>query len=96
MTLSLGDWKLKLIEEILQLKEEQSLRKIEQEIKSLREAEKKAAQLKSIFKPIRPSISVKEMKKEQAYQPIKKNAFYKKAAKLKIEEPLDELLSMLD
>ena len=52
MTLSLGDWKLKLIEEILQLKEEQSLRKIEQEIKSLREAEKKAAQLKSIFKPI--------------------------------------------
>ena len=52
--------------------------------------------LKSIFKPLRPSISVKEMKKEQDYQPIKKNAFYKKAAKLKIEEPLDELLSMLD
>lgn len=96
MTISLGDWKLKLIEEILQLKEEKSLQKIEQEIKVLSEAEKKAAQLKSIFKPMRPSLSVKEMKKEQAYEPLKKNTFYKKAAKLNIEEPLDELLSMLD
>lgn len=96
MTLSVGDWKLKLIEEILQLKEEHSLRKIEQEIKFLSEAEKKAAQLKSIFKPLRLSISVKEMKKEQGYQPIKRSTFYKKAAKLKIEEPLDELLLMLD
>ena len=59
--------------------------------KSLSKAEKKAAQLKSIFKPTRPSISVKEMKKKQAYQPIKRSTFYKKAAKLKIE-----VLSMLD
>jgi len=42
--------------------------------------ESKLEQLKSIFKPLRPSISVKEMKQEQDYQPIKKNAFYKKAA----------------
>jgi len=53
---------------------------------------KKGAQLKSIFKPIRPSISVIEMKKEQIYQPIKRSTFYKKAAKLKIEV----LLSMFD
>ena len=96
MTLSFGDWKLKLIEEILQLKQEQSLRRIEQEIKFLSEAEKKAEQLKSIIKPLRKSISVKEMKKEQGYQPIKKDAFYQKASKLKIEEPLEDLLSMLD
>jgi len=44
--------------------------------------EKKADPLKSIIKPIRSSISVEEMKKEQDYQPIKKNTFYKKAAKL--------------
>ncbi len=56
----------------------------------------KTEQLKSIFNSIRPSLSVEEMKKEQDYQPIKKKAFYKKAAKLKIEEPLDEFLSMLD
>jgi len=56
----------------------------------------KTAQLESIFKPTRLSISVEEMKKEQAYQPLKKNTFYKKAAILNIEEPLDELISMLD
>ena len=64
--------------------------------KSLSKVEKKAAQLKLIFKPTRPFTSVKEMKEEQAYQPINRDAFYKKAAKLKIEEPLEELLSMLD
>lgn len=63
--------------------------------KLLSETEKKAAQLKSIFKSTRPSISVEDMKKEQAYLPIKKSTFYKKAAKLKIEKPLEELLSIL-
>lgn len=96
MTLSLGDWKLKLIEEILQLKQAQSLQRIEEEIKLLSQAEKRSAQLNAIIKPLRKSISIKEMKKEQAYQPLKRTSFYKKAAKLKIEEPLEDLLSMLN
>lgn len=100
MTLSFSDWKLKLIEEIMKLKNEQSLRKIELEIRSLSDAEKEAemqvSQFNSIIKPIKKSISIDEMVKTQGYQPIKKDAFYQKVSKLKIEEPLEELLSMLD
>lgn len=100
MTLSFGDWKLKLIEEIMKLKNEQSLRKIEQEIKSLSAAEMElelqSAKLKDIIKPIKKSISIDDMIKEQGYKPIKRDDFYKKVSKLKIEEPLEELLSMLD
>ena len=96
MILSVGDWKLKLIEEILQLKEEQSLRKIEREIRFLSEAEKNKTKLKLVIRPTRKSISIEEMKKEQGYKPIQKESFYRKVAKLKIEEPLEELLSMLD
>jgi len=96
MTLSFGDWKLKLIEEIMQLKQEQSLQKIEEAIKTLSEAEKKSEKFKKTIKPTRQSISVQEMIKEQQYKPIKKDKFYKKVSKLNIKEPLDELLSMLD
>ncbi|MEM1119185.1 MAG: hypothetical protein AAGJ18_01970 [Bacteroidota bacterium] len=96
MTLSFKDWKLKLVEELLQLKEEQSLRKIEKEIKYLSETEKKAALRQKVYRPTRATISIEQMKKEQNYQPINKEDFYKKAAKLNIREPLEELLSMLD
>lgn len=100
MTLNIGDWKLKLIEEIMQLNNEQSLRKIEQEIRSLSAAEKELeqqkAELKDIIKPIKRSISIDDMIREQGYTPIKRDDFYKKVSKLQIEEPLEELLSMLD
>lgn len=100
MTLGFGDWKLKLIEEIMKLKNEQSLRKIEEEIKALsaveKETELQAKKLKEVIKPIRKSISIDDMIKEQGYKPIKKDTFYKKVSVLEIEEPLEELLSMLD
>jgi hypothetical protein len=100
MTLSFGDWKLKLIEEIMKLKKEQSLRRIEQEIKSLsaaeRELEEQTGKLKDLIKPIKKSISIDDMIKEQNYKPIKSDDFYSKVSNLNIEEPLEELLSMLD
>ncbi len=96
MTLKFKDWKLKLIEDLLQLKDEQSLRKIEKEIKYLSKTEKKAAQRQVVIKSTSKTISIEQMKKEQNYQPIEKEIFYKKVANLNIDEPLEELLSMLD
>ena len=100
MTVNLGDWKLKLIQDIMQLRNEQSLKKIEKEIESLtkieKEQETQSDKFKKAVKPIRKSISIDEMIKVQAYKPIEKNTFYKKVSALKIEEPLDELLAMLD
>jgi hypothetical protein len=48
------------------------------------------------IKPLRKSISVEALIEEQAYQPIQKEIFYEKTSQLKIEEPLEELLAMLD
>ncbi|MEM1215404.1 MAG: hypothetical protein AAGJ82_06960 [Bacteroidota bacterium] len=48
------------------------------------------------IKPLRKSISVQALVKEQAYQPIQKEAFYEKVSELNIREPLEELLAMLD
>ncbi|MFK7969627.1 MAG: hypothetical protein AB8F95_04630 [Bacteroidia bacterium] len=48
------------------------------------------------IKPIKSSTSVEDMIIEQAYSPVNKEAFYDKTSKIKMDEPLEELLSMLD
>ncbi len=61
--------------------------------------ETKKINKKDIFwaaiKPIKKTVSINEMIKEQQYKPIKKEGFYKKIASLKIKEPLKELLGKL-
>lgn len=47
-------------------------------------------------KPIRKSISLDQMIAEQDYKPVQREAFFRKTNKLNIEEPLEDLLSMLD
>ena len=47
-------------------------------------------------KPVRKHVTLEEMKAEQGYHPISKADFFAKAEAIKIEEPLDELLKMLD
>ena len=49
----------------------------------------------SAVKPIRQSVTIEELIKEQNYTPITAEEFYKEVAELNIEEPLDELLAML-
>lgn len=58
-------------------------------------AESMAAYMASV-RPVRPHVSIEEMKAEQGYHPINKADFFAKAEAIKIEEPLDELLKMLD
>ena len=47
-------------------------------------------------KPLRKSISIEELKREQNYKPINKEEFFRKVEELAIEEPLEDLLAMLD
>ena len=44
---------------------------------------------------MRKYLDVEELKKEQNYKPIDKKDFFEKIKKLKIEEPIDELLEMI-
>jgi len=47
-------------------------------------------------RPVRPHVTLEEMKAEQDYHPINKADFFAKAKEINIEEPLEELLKMLD
>ena len=47
-------------------------------------------------KPVRKHVTLEEMKAEQDYHPIIKADFFSKAKAINIEEPLEELLGMLD
>lgn len=91
MTVNIGDIKLRLIQKIMNLNDERALTKLEQEV----EAINKEAKFWEAIKPIRQSVTLEQMIAEQGYQPIEKEAFYEKVSKIDIEEPLEELLSML-
>lgn len=47
-------------------------------------------------KPMRKHVTIEEMIEEQNYKPISREEFYEKIADLNIEEPLEDLLAMLD
>lgn len=101
MTLTFGDRKLKLIQAIMNLEKEFSISKIEQELVILNEFEKTNNQIQndtflwSLVQPIKAHISIEEMIKEQNYKPISKDKFFEKASRIKIEEPIEDLLEML-
>jgi hypothetical protein len=44
---------------------------------------------------MRKTLSIEQLKKEQNFKPINKKAFFQKLDALKIEEPIDDLISMI-
>ena len=51
--------------------------------------------IQQLNKPMRKSIDIEELKKEQNYTPVNKEEFFKKIGALNIEEPLEDLLRMI-
>ena len=92
MTQDLANRKYKLIEEITDINDEGELLELEEYLQKL----KTKREWHDIVKPIREEISIEELKKEQGYKPISKEEFDKLVEELDIEEPIEELLSMLD
>ena len=100
MTLNFGDRKLKIIQAIMDLKDEFSINKIEKEIAYLHKAEKvrqvnEDDSFWELVQPVKEHITIEEMIEQQHYKPIEKEAFFAKAKKIEIEEPIEELLAML-
>lgn len=92
MTKKLDSKKYKLIEEIKSITSKREIEDIERYVKLLKLKSKHG----DIFNGIRDSVSIEEMKKEQNYQPMSKEEFYKLVEEIDITEPLDDLLKMLD
>ncbi len=96
MTLSLGDRKLMLIQEIMNLNNEQSLAQIEQKVLAVRKSVSSKEKFWPAIKSVKKSDTIAAMIARQGYVPLEKSIFYDKVSKIAIEEPLEELLSMLN
>lgn len=92
MTKDLDSRKYKLIQEIMKLDNEEALSKLEEEVESIQQEEV----FWTAIKPLRKTITLEQMIKEQNYKPIEKDEFFKMVNELEIEESIEELLSMLD
>lgn len=100
MTLDFGDRKLRIIQAIMDLKDEFSINKIEKELAYLNkiEAIKETTEEEAFWQlvqPVKDDITIEEMIEQQNYQPIQREAFFAKAKKINIEEPIEDLLAML-
>jgi hypothetical protein len=92
MTKDLDSRKYKLIQEIMKLDNEEALSKLEKGVEAIHQ--EKA--FWTAIKPLRKTITLEQMIKEQNYKPIDKDEFFKMVDELEIEESIEELLSMLD
>ena len=92
MTKDLDSRKYKLIQEIMKLDNEEALSKLEEEVESIQQEEV----FWTAIKPLRKTLTLEQMIKEQNYKPIEKDEFFKMVNELEIEESIEELLSMLD
>ncbi|MFM9948274.1 MAG: hypothetical protein ACKV1O_10080 [Saprospiraceae bacterium] len=81
-----------LISAIQAIQDEQELAAVEQYLKVLHAKR----QYGDIIQPMRASISIEAMKIEQAYKGFNGETFDTLAADLDIQEPVEELLAMLD
>lgn len=81
-----------LISAIQAIQDEQELAAVEQYLKILHAKR----QYGNIIQPMRDSISIEAMKIEQAYKGFNRETFDALAAELDIQEPVEELLKMLD
>jgi hypothetical protein len=93
MTKNLDRRKYKLIQEIIQMDDEAAIARIEDQVSSIR---KEDNIWHAVMKPMRKTISLTEMKEKQNYIPMEEETFFELAAKIEIEESIEELLAMLD
>lgn len=93
MTKSIESDKLKVINWLMQIEDEQSIRRLQEAIAEIdAEREKRWAAVK----PIRKQPSIEQMMEEQNYQPMSKEEFYRRTEAVDVQEPLEELLEMLN
>ena len=92
MTKNIDNRKVLLIQEIAAINSELEIDEIEKAIQLL----KLKAEHGKVFRGIRKTISVGELKKEQNYLGIDRAEFDELVEELDIQEPFEELLLMLD
>ncbi len=93
MTKNLDKRKYKLIQKIINIDDEISIAKIEDQIEAM---QKEDNIWQAAIKPMRKTITLAEMKVEQNYIPIDEATFFELAKQVEVEESIEELLAMLN
>jgi hypothetical protein len=88
--MNIQNWKNRLIERLYNTKDIAVLQEVETALKKPTSLEER------IFKPMRKTITVEELEKEQNYKPMTAEAFFKEVDAIGLNENIDELLKMLD
>lgn len=84
--------KLEIINRIMALRDTSKLKKIEATLKEMWSDDDI---LNKLNKPMRKTLDIEQLKKEQNFKPINKAEFFKKIDELNIEESIDDLLAMI-
>ena len=84
--------KLNIIRQIMEMDDSAQLTLVEQAIKQIGVQNDLLGKL---ARPMRKKLDIEQLKKEQNYQPIDKQAFFQKIDQLQIEESIEELLAMI-
>ena len=92
MTTNLDSRKYKIITQITDIQDESEILELEKYIEQL--TQKRI--LDELTKPMKKSISVEEMISEQNYEGIDKDKFENLVEELAIQEPIEDLLEMLN
>ncbi len=92
MTKNLDTRKYKLIKAIMSLSDEDAISAMEHQVSLIKDK----PDFWEAIKPIKKTYSLEQMIKDQNYQPISKEDFFQLTSELGIDEPLEDLLEMLD
>lgn len=97
-TETLSDEKLDLIVRISKLDDEESVRKIKDAVDFVekRPTKEQLEMLKKMAKPMRKSIDIEELKREQNWQPIDREELFKKLENFDWQIPEDEFIELLN
>lgn len=89
--MSVEGLKLDLIKKIMTLQDPSKLKRLDAVLQEFRHDEV----VKKLNKPTRSHLDIEALKVEQNFKPIDKKSFFKKIDKLKIKEPISDLLEMI-
>ena len=97
MSLDIENTKLRLIELIISINDDTMLSLLEEEANKIKErVEPQQPDIRKAVKPIRSNVSLEEIKRDQNYTPISYLEYRSQADALELNEPIEELLSLLN
>lgn len=99
MELNIESTKLRLIELIMSINDNNALVELERKVHEVSDTSaeliEETPDINLAIKGIRSNVSLEDIDREQNYRPVSYEEFRKDADKLALDEPIEELLAML-